>query len=232
MISLLGMPQFGRDAWRSRGEVCSVCFGTGASRPVRSRGDRRRGKLDGSFPGRPRDRALGPLVGRARFTRRWLDLCDGRSQTQAFLDLMGVPDLARASMFPAGLLVLVPGVALALVAHAAGVALGFSAADPLVGLLIVGVILFVARDALLGIGGRMMDVFDPALIERLEVAARPPGGGARQDVRARRVVTLAAPTPTSSWTMTAGPLRARRSRRPSGMRSCTPSRSSGWRPCT
>jgi cation diffusion facilitator family transporter len=76
---------------------------------------------------------------------------------------------------------------LAVVVGAAGVAAGFPAADPLVGLLIVVVILFVARDALLAVGRRLMDIVDPELIEGLEAAARQPGVERVERVRARWV---------------------------------------------
>jgi divalent metal cation (Fe/Co/Zn/Cd) transporter len=51
---------------------------------------------------------------------------------------------------------------------AAGVALGFPLADPLVGLLITAAILVVLRDAAREIYRRLMDAVDPALVDRVE----------------------------------------------------------------
>jgi len=73
---------------------------------------------------------------------------------------------------------------LAVVVGAAGVALGFPAADPIVGLVISGAILFVLRDAAREVFRRLMDAADPdtvALAER--TAAGVPGVVTAEDVR-------------------------------------------------
>src|SRR5438067_227516 len=49
---------------------------------------------------------------------------------------------------------------------AVGVALGFQAADPIVGLLITVAIVFVLKDAARSIYRRLMDAVDPELVER------------------------------------------------------------------
>jgi cation diffusion facilitator family transporter len=51
---------------------------------------------------------------------------------------------------------------------AAGVALGFPLADPLVGLLITAAILVVLRDAVREVYRRLMDAVDPELVDRVE----------------------------------------------------------------
>jgi len=58
---------------------------------------------------------------------------------------------------------------------AAGVALGFPLADPLVGLLITAAILIVLRDAAREVYRRLMDAVDPELVDRVEaeLAATP-----------------------------------------------------------
>jgi cation diffusion facilitator family transporter len=59
---------------------------------------------------------------------------------------------------------------LAVVAGAAGVALGFPLADPIVGLLITVAILAVLRTAVRDIYRRLMDAVDPDLVDRAEAA--------------------------------------------------------------
>jgi cation diffusion facilitator family transporter len=60
---------------------------------------------------------------------------------------------------------------LAVVAGAIGVLLGFPQADPIVGLLITVAILFVLKDAVRQVFGRLMDAVDPTLVEMVEHAA-------------------------------------------------------------
>lgn len=60
---------------------------------------------------------------------------------------------------------------LAVVLGAAGVALGFPQADPIVGLGITAAILFVLRDAAKEVFGRLMDAVDPAAVDAVERAA-------------------------------------------------------------
>lgn len=60
---------------------------------------------------------------------------------------------------------------LAVVVGAAGVALGFPAADPIVGLLITVAILAMLRDAGRQVFRRLMDAVDPSLVTKIEEAA-------------------------------------------------------------
>jgi cation diffusion facilitator family transporter len=74
---------------------------------------------------------------------------------------------------------------LAVVAGALGVAAGYPLADPLVGLLITVVILFVLRQAAGQVLGRLMDAVEPEIVEQVEaVAASVPDV---QDVESLRV---------------------------------------------
>lgn len=61
---------------------------------------------------------------------------------------------------------------LAVVVGAIGVALGYPAADPLVGLLITVAILFVLRQATGQMLGRLMDAVEPELVDQVEENAR------------------------------------------------------------
>jgi cation diffusion facilitator family transporter len=61
---------------------------------------------------------------------------------------------------------------LAVVAGAAGVALGYPLADPLVGLLITVAILLVLKQATSQMLGRLMDAVEPELVDELERTAR------------------------------------------------------------
>jgi cation diffusion facilitator family transporter len=65
---------------------------------------------------------------------------------------------------------------LGVVLSAAGVALGFDAADPLVGLLIMVAILAVLRDAARDVYRRLMDAVDPELVDAVEATARRTDG--------------------------------------------------------
>jgi cation diffusion facilitator family transporter len=60
---------------------------------------------------------------------------------------------------------------LAVVFGAIGVLLGFPQADPIVGLLITVAILFVLKDAVRQVFGRLMDAVDPVLVELVEHTA-------------------------------------------------------------
>ncbi len=91
---------------------------------------------------------------------------------------------------------------LAVVAGAAGVALGFPIADPVVGLGITVAILFVLRDAAKEVFRRLLDAVDPASVELAERTARAVEGvlGTRDlrmrwighQLRAELAVTVAA----------------------------------------
>jgi cation diffusion facilitator family transporter len=75
---------------------------------------------------------------------------------------------------------------LAVLIGAAGVWLGFPAADPLVGLLITVAILLVLKDAAIQMWRRLMDAVDPELVTKAAEAARKaPGVQGVSTVRAR-----------------------------------------------
>lgn len=75
---------------------------------------------------------------------------------------------------------------LAVIVAAIGVLLGFPQADPIVGLAITGVILFILRDAAKQVFGRLMDAVDPTLVQMVEAtAARVSRVEAVDDVRVR-----------------------------------------------
>jgi cation diffusion facilitator family transporter len=59
---------------------------------------------------------------------------------------------------------------LAVLLGAGGVALGWQAADPIVGLLITVAILSVLRSAIKQVGGRLMDAVDPGLVDEATTA--------------------------------------------------------------
>ena len=65
---------------------------------------------------------------------------------------------------------------LAVVAGAGGVALGWDAADPLVGLLITIAILVVLKDAARDVYRRLMDAVDPELVDRVDEVLRTTPG--------------------------------------------------------
>ncbi|WP_082119541.1 cation diffusion facilitator family transporter [Saccharothrix sp. ST-888] len=65
---------------------------------------------------------------------------------------------------------------LAVLLGAAGSALGWSLADPIVGLLITGAMLLVLRTSVREIGRRLMDAVDPALVEAAERELRTVAG--------------------------------------------------------
>jgi cation diffusion facilitator family transporter len=65
---------------------------------------------------------------------------------------------------------------LAVVGGAAGVALGYPMADPLVGLAITVAITFVGYGAAKQVGARLLDAVDPALVQAVEDAARDVAG--------------------------------------------------------
>jgi len=77
---------------------------------------------------------------------------------------------------------------LAVVAGAIGVALGYPLADPIVGLLISGVILVLLRSATAQMLGRLMDAVQPEMVDRVErIAAGTPGVVEVEKVRLRWV---------------------------------------------
>jgi cation diffusion facilitator family transporter len=75
---------------------------------------------------------------------------------------------------------------LGVVLGAAGVALGFEQADPLIGLLITVAVLAVLRDAARDVYRRLMDAVDPEMVDTVEATARrTPGVLGVGDVRLR-----------------------------------------------
>ncbi len=75
---------------------------------------------------------------------------------------------------------------LAVLLGAAGVALGWPIADPLIGLVITLAILGVLRSAIRQVGARLMDAVDPALVDQATTAALTvPGIHAVRDLRIR-----------------------------------------------
>lgn len=77
---------------------------------------------------------------------------------------------------------------LAVVAGALGVAAGYPLADPVVGLLITAVILFVLRQATSQMLGRLMDAVEPELVDQVEdIAHGVPGVQALGPIRLRWV---------------------------------------------
>jgi cation diffusion facilitator family transporter len=77
---------------------------------------------------------------------------------------------------------------LAVVAGAFGVALGYPRADPLVGLLIAGVILVLLRSATAQMLGRLMDAVEPGMVDEVERITRDtPGVVDVESVRLRWV---------------------------------------------
>lgn len=75
---------------------------------------------------------------------------------------------------------------LAVLLGAAGVALGYPQADPLVGLLITAVILFIVKDSATRMWHRLMDAVDPEMLEHArEAALREAGVEEVTEMRAR-----------------------------------------------
>jgi hypothetical protein len=100
VVTLAGMAQYGRDAWRSRAEVFGVWFGVLARlAPV--------GLVGPPEAGRVTRRPLGTGLLRATWTPALVALVavgtgsiiyDGLSQTKAFFDVFGVLSLAGSSL--------------------------------------------------------------------------------------------------------------------------------------
>lgn len=75
---------------------------------------------------------------------------------------------------------------LAVLFGAIGVAAGYPATDPIVGLVIMVVILFVVRDAAVRVWHRLTDAVEPGVVDSIEHAAATVAGvGAPHDVRVR-----------------------------------------------
>lgn len=90
---------------------------------------------------------------------------------------------------------------LAVLLGAGGAALGFPLADPVVGLLITGAIVFVLRDAAREVFRRVMDAVDPALVDAAESALREvPGVRGWGSCGCAGSGTGCAPRSRSRWT--------------------------------
>jgi cation diffusion facilitator family transporter len=96
-------------------------------------------------------------------------------------------DIGSAALVADGLHARTDGfTSLAVVLGAIGVALGFPQADPLVGLLITVAILWILKDAVRSVFGRLMDAVDPSLVEQIErVAGSAPDVKEIEAVRVR-----------------------------------------------
>ena len=115
MFTLVAMANYGRDAWRQRGETFSVWFGTlnrlaplgapsGPGRRVVEGRPFASGLLE---PGWTRAHVVLVAIGTASI------LFDGLSQTQIWFDVFGLPALPMATFLLVGFLGLVVGLALA-----------------------------------------------------------------------------------------------------------------------
>jgi cation diffusion facilitator family transporter len=95
--------------------------------------------------------------------------------------------IGSASLVADGLHARSDGLAsLAVLIGALGVAAGWQWADPVVGLAISGAILLVLAQAVRGVGERLMDAVDPALVARAEaVVATVPGVQQVSELRMR-----------------------------------------------
>lgn len=121
VVTLLGMAQYGREAWRANGEVFSAWFGLlGRIAPIALAGEPedgtvRRRPFGGGLlePGWSRADVAIAAIGVASV------LYDGLSQTQAWFDLVGLPGLGGGTVGLGIFLVAAVGLALA-VAHLVG----------------------------------------------------------------------------------------------------------------
>lgn len=96
-------------------------------------------------------------------------------------------EIGSAALVADGLHARTDGItSLAVLVAAVGVALGFPVADPLVGLAITVLILFILRDATRSVFMRLMDAVDPDLVDQVEgVAGRTDGVALVESVRIR-----------------------------------------------
>jgi hypothetical protein len=148
--TLLMMSQFGRDPWRSRGEVFSVWFATLGRLAAFAAAEDREGEVTTVR----RQRLPRGLIHAEWDTSRLLlvavatgaILFDGLSQTQAWFDLFGAPDMARETVLLAAWLGIVC-LAVLLVARPVGhVALGAGLLPIAVGYLIAHYLTYLIGD--------------------------------------------------------------------------------------
>lgn len=145
LITLAGMAQFGRDRWRSDGEVFSVWFGTlnrlarwTTTRP----GTIRRQHFPDGLLGRPWDTSRVTLVALATGAI----LFDGLSQTQLWFELFGVPGPSETSLLLIGFLGIVVGLALAVARSVGPTAMGAGLLPISVGYLIAHYLTYLLSD--------------------------------------------------------------------------------------
>ena len=200
-ITLLGMAQFGRDAWRQQAETFSVWFGVlGRMAPIRAV------RYARGRAGRPpalRDRVSSPASGLAR----WCDgrpgngpiIYDGLSQTRQFFELFGFPSVPEGTLilgvFLGALTALVLSVALGTGRGYRGVGLGPMGAGLLpvaLGYLIAHYLSFLLLD-----GQRLIvaisdpfqqawDLFGTAFFEPSRAGCQRVRSGASRSVRCHR----------------------------------------------
>ena len=148
MVTLAGMTQYGRDAWRARGEVFSVWFGLlGRLAPWRLAGDRASGRVE--------RRPFGNGLVLAAWTIDEVILValataavmyDGLSQTQPFFDLFGLPGVGVATLLLLGFLGLIVAAVLTATRLAGVAALGAGLLPIAVGYLIAHYLTFLLLD--------------------------------------------------------------------------------------
>jgi hypothetical protein len=154
-VTLVAMAQWGRDAWRARGETFSVWFGLIGRLAILARASE---PEEGRVHRRPfgtglmvRDWPLG-LVLLASFATGSI-LYDGISQTKLFFDLFGIPDLLKGTLLLIGFEAILAALVL-LVARRVGlpgigaglvpVAVGYLVAHYATALLVDGQRIFIA----------------------------------------------------------------------------------------
>jgi hypothetical protein len=159
IVALVGMAWFGRDRWRSGGEVFTVWFGL-LNRVGRyvlagptSSGRVKRQHFPDGLLGRPWDASLVALVAVATGAI----LYDGLSQTQLFFEAFGLPGLAESTILLAGFLAIIVSVVLLVGRRVGMVAMGAGLVPISVGYLIAHYLTY-----LLGEGQRIVvAVSDP-----------------------------------------------------------------------
>ena len=148
MFTLLAMANFGRDAWRERGETFSVWFGTlnrlaslGLPSGPGWRTVERRPFASGLLePGWTRALLVLVAIGTASI------LYDGLSQTQIWFDLFGLPALPLATLLLVGFLGLVVGLAIAVGRLVGLAAVGAGLVPIAVGYLVAHYVTYVLGD--------------------------------------------------------------------------------------
>ena len=95
------------------------------------------------------------------------------NEAVALLQIRTGRRIGSAAMVADGLHARTDGLtSLAVLVAVGGSLLGFSLADPIIGLLIGITILFIARDAITTMWYRLMDAIDPEIVDRIERKVR------------------------------------------------------------